>query len=63
MRAHNFHLRSEVNNIKKIDSNWPDEKIDRYVRATYFPPFPPPFTIINGNKIELSLNWRNEIPH
>ena len=61
-RKQNFHLRNEVSEIKQIDCSWPDEKIDRYVRATYFPPFPPSFTIVNGKKIELSLNWRNEIP-
>jgi methionyl-tRNA formyltransferase len=62
MRSHSFHLRSEVNDIKQIDCHWPDEKIDRYVRATYFPPFPPPFTVVKGQKIDLSLNWRKEIP-
>lgn len=62
LRKPNFHLRNEVNRIKQIELSWEDEKIDRYVRATYFPPFSPPFTVINGKKIELSLNWRNEIP-
>jgi methionyl-tRNA formyltransferase len=62
LRNQNFHLRSEMNDIKQIDVSWPDEKIDRYIRATYFPPFPAPFTVINGQKIDLSLDWRNEIP-
>ncbi|MGB0391332.1 MAG: formyltransferase family protein [Salibacteraceae bacterium] len=62
IRNQSFHLRSEMNNIKQIDASWDEDKIDRYIRATYFPPFSPPFTIINGQKIDLSPNWRNEIP-
>lgn len=61
LRAHNFHLRDEIHQIKQIDPNWNEEKIDRYVRATYFPPFPPPFFVKNGKKIELSLDWRKQI--
>ena len=61
IRKFGFHLRSEVNDIKQIIMTWDDEKIDRYIRATYFPPFPPPFTVINGQKIDLSPNWRKEV--
>lgn len=60
-RSSNFHLRNEIHDIKQIDPKWSDEKIDRYVRATYFPPFPPPYFVKNGKKIELSLDWRNQI--
>ncbi len=62
IRASGFHLRNEMDSIKQIDSTWPEEKIDRYIRATYFPPFAPPFTVIKGQKFDLSPNWRNEIP-
>ncbi len=61
LRPQNFHLRSEINDIKQIDLSWDEEKIDRYVRATYFPPFPAPFVIIDGQNVELSLNWKEEI--
>lgn len=61
-RPQGFHLRKEIHSIKLIDLNWSEEKIDRHVRATYFPPFDPPFAVVNGQKISLSLNWRNEIP-
>jgi len=61
IRTFGFHLRNEINDIKQIDLSWEDNKIDRYVRATYFPPFAPPFTIIDGKKIVLSLNWKKEI--
>ena len=62
LRKQNFHLRKEINDIKEIDLSWSEEKIDRYIRATYFPPFPPPFCMIKGQKFDLSPNWRNEIP-
>lgn len=60
-RPSNFHLRSEISALKEIDLAWSDEKIDRYVRATYFPPFDPPYAIKNGKKIPLSLNWKEEL--
>lgn len=60
-RTSSFHTRSEINEIKKIDLNWPKEKIDRYIRATYFPPFAPPYTIIEGRKVELTHNWQEEL--
>ena len=61
IRPFGFHLRNEINHIKQIDLSWDEEKIDRHVRATYFPPFAPPFVIVNGKKVELSLNWKEEI--
>lgn len=61
-RSSSFHLRNEIHEIKQINLDWEDKKIDKYVRATYFPPFPPPFAIVNGHKIDLSPDWRNEIP-
>jgi methionyl-tRNA formyltransferase len=50
-RKSSFHLRKEINDIKKIDLNWGKEKIERYIRATYFPPFEPPYFEMNGKKI------------
>ncbi len=60
-RSRGYHERKEINQLKEIDFSWEDEKIDRYIRATYFPPFSPPFTKIEGKKIELSLNWKKEL--
>lgn len=60
-RASHFHLRNEINQLKEIDLSWPEEKIDRYVRATYFPPFDPPFAYLNGKKIALTFDWKKEI--
>jgi len=61
IRPFGFHLRNEINDIKQIDLSWEDEKIDRYIRATYFPPFEPPYAIKNGERIELSLDWKDEL--
>lgn len=60
-RGSSFHKRIDIEKIKKIDLSWPDEKIDLYIRATYFPPFPPLYTIIGNKKFELSPNWKTEI--
>lgn len=56
-RNSSFHLRGDIEKIKKIDLNWDKEKILRYFRATYFPPFPPPYAIENGKKIEITPDW------
>jgi methionyl-tRNA formyltransferase len=49
-RKKNFHLRNEINEIKKIDLSWSKEKIERHIRATYFPPFEPPYCMIDDKK-------------
>ena len=49
-RNSNFHLRSEMNDIKQLDLNWSKEKIERHIRATYFPPFEPPYFLIDDVK-------------
>ena len=61
IRPSHFHLRNEITALKEINLAWSDEKIDRYVRATYFPPFDPPYAIKNGKKIALSLNWKEDL--
>jgi len=46
-----YHYRKEINELKKIDLSWPKEKIERYIRATYFPPFEPPYAEVAGKKV------------
>ncbi len=59
-RKSSFHLRSDIEKIKQIDLNWEKQKILRHFHATYFPPFPPPFAIANGKKIEITPEWIKE---
>lgn len=54
IRKSSFHLRKEIEELKQIDLNWNEEKIDRYIRALSMPGFPPPYTIIKGRKIYLT---------
>ena len=56
-RGTSFHLRKEIDDIKRIDLSWEKEKILRYTRATYFPPFPPPYAISNGERVEITPEW------
>lgn len=49
-----LHYRDEINDVKKIDLNWPAEKIERHVRATSMPGFEPPYAIVNGEKFYLA---------
>ena len=55
-----FHLRSDINKIKCINLSWPKDKILRYFNATYFPPFDPPFALVNGEKIAITPKWISE---
>lgn len=54
-RPSSFHLRKEMAEIKALSLEWPKSKIARYIRATYFPPFPPPYFMIGDQKVEISL--------
>ena len=56
-RGTSFHLRNEIDNIKRIDLNWGEEKILRHFRATWFPPFPPPFVLEDGKKTDVTPEW------
>jgi methionyl-tRNA formyltransferase len=49
-----LHYRDEMASIKVIDLSWDKEKIERYIRATSMPGFPPPYCIIDGRKISFS---------
>ncbi|MCB0514714.1 MAG: formyltransferase family protein [Chitinophagales bacterium] len=50
-RGTSLHYRKEIETLKQIDLAWDKEQIWRYIRATYFPPFQPPFAMINERKI------------
>lgn len=50
-RGASFHLRKEINTVKVIDLDWPKEKIERHIRATWFPPFEPPYALLGNKKI------------
>jgi methionyl-tRNA formyltransferase len=52
-RKQSFHQKNEINQIKKINLKWDEEKIDRYLRATSMPGFEPPFGLIFGKKVYL----------
>ncbi len=54
-RSFSFHKRSEMSDLKEIDLNWDQEKINRHIRACSMPGFPPPFTTIEGRKINFVL--------
>ena len=54
-RGTSYHYRHEIDAIKTIDLNWSAEKIARHLRATYFPPFEPPYTWIGKQKVYFVL--------
>ncbi|MEM9023154.1 MAG: formyltransferase family protein [Bacteroidota bacterium] len=56
-RSTSFHYRREINDVKVIDLNWPKERIARHIRATYFPPFDPPYALQDGTKVPLTKEW------
>lgn len=50
-RPTSIHYRNEIETIKQIDLDWPQEKIKRHVRATYFDGFEPPYTYVGDKKV------------
>jgi methionyl-tRNA formyltransferase len=53
-RGTSLHFKKEINDLKILDHKWPQEKILKYVRATYMPGFEPPYFIIDDKKVYLS---------
>jgi methionyl-tRNA formyltransferase len=51
-----FYKRSDIEKIKKLDLNWPKEKIERHIRATLMPGFSGPYFELHGRKIELTTS-------
>ena len=56
-RGTSIHYRKEMNQIKEFDKSWDNAKILRHFRATYFPPFPPPYFIDGDGKVEVTPEW------
>ena len=52
-RGTSCHYRSEIEEIKKLDLSWPEERIQRHIRATYMPGFSPPYFVCAGKKVQL----------
>lgn len=57
VRGTSYHYRHEIEQIKQIDLNWDAEKIARHIRATYFPPFKPPYCLVDG----VRFNFEKEL--
>ena len=55
-----FHLRKDIEKIKRIDLRWPEERILRHLRATYMPGFSPPYAIVSGMRIDLHPQIEND---
>ena len=49
-RGTSLHYRKDIENLKHINLEWPKDKIERYIRATYMPGFEPPYIIIGAKK-------------
>ena len=62
-RGTSLHFRKEIDKIKQFERDWSEEKILRYFRATYFPPFPPPYFLDGMVKTELTPKWISENLH
>ena len=56
-RGSSIHYRKEIEELKKIDLSWDEEKIGRHIRATYMPGFEPPYTMIGKEKIYFRKEW------
>lgn len=51
------HFRNEIEEIKRVDLGWSEEKIKRHIRATSMPGFDPPHTYVDGNKVDLRASF------
>jgi len=56
-RGSSTHYRSEIHDLKRIDLSWPKEKIARRIRATWFPPFDPPYYLEDGVRVSVGPDF------
>lgn len=61
-RKKGFYQRKDIQQLKQIDLNEDAATIERQVRATFFPPFEPPFAMIDGKKMYFTNRHDNEHP-
>jgi methionyl-tRNA formyltransferase len=59
-RGVSFHFRKEIESIKKIDLNWSNNKIKKYLRATMMPGFEMPYTMVDNTKVYFSVKEYND---
>ncbi len=50
-RGSNTYFRNQIDDLKRIDLSWTKEKIARHIRATWFPPYDPPYYLEDGIRI------------
>lgn len=60
-RQQGFYLRRDINKLNIIDVHWPAHRIDRHIRATYFPPHPGPYFKVNKKLVQVEENWRDQL--
>lgn len=60
LRSVSTHYRKDIELLKKIDLSWNREKIERHIRATFMPGFPPPYCEIEGQRFFFSNHRQNE---
>lgn len=61
-RGTSIHLRKEIEELKRIDLDWPAEKILRHLRATSMPGFPPPTARLGPFTVKLLLEKSDSLP-
>lgn len=59
-KTSSFHLRKEIDDIKRIDLRWSEDKIYKHLRATMMPGFEQPYVIVKNKKIYFTLTSGND---
>lgn len=55
VRPSGYHTRDSIDELKRIDLDWPAERVERHLRATLMPGFPPPWCLVAGRRIEFTI--------
>ncbi len=50
-RNSSFHFRKEIDDIKRIDLDWSQDRISKHLRATMMPGFEHPYAIVGNKKL------------
>lgn len=56
-RGTSTHYRNEIDDLKRVDLSWPKDKIARHIRATWFPPYDPPYYLKDGERVAIGPDF------
>ncbi len=59
-RSSSFHFRKDIEAAKCLSLDWSKRRLERHIRACYFPPFEPPYFNLGGKRVYVQVEDSKE---